>query len=60
MDERPQTTVARHLRAGDEACEAVAAFMVDWNTIPPEDCAWRMYARLKTTLAHMEHQTYAE
>lgn len=41
----------------DRACRAVVEFMKDWNTLPPEDCAWRMFHRLKTELAEIERQS---
>lgn len=46
--------------AAETAQRAVVEFMRDWNTLPPEDCAWRMFARLKASLAYMEGATNAE
>ena len=31
--------------------EAIAAFMLDWNQFPAEQCAWRMFDRLKKLAA---------
>jgi hypothetical protein len=27
--------------------EAIVAFMLDWNIFPAEQCAWKMFDRLK-------------
>lgn len=48
-DPTPATTAER--------CQiAVTEFMRDWNILPPEQCATRMFARLKTELARMERE----
>lgn len=36
------------------AQRAVVEFMRDWNAMPPDECAWRMFARLKVSLSRME------
>lgn len=36
------------------AQRAVVEFMRDWNVMPPDECAWRMFARLKASLSRME------